>query len=546
MPRHPSSLLFLGALISFAVLFAAPHAPALPPPQDGGLRFADATAPAGLARDVRCGVAAAADYDRDGWPDLVMGHGDQGPLVLHNERDGTFKEIEAPLPLASGEAFGVSWVDLDGDRWLDILVASDVAGDSTGGERHSSFRFFRNAGGEAFAPASLDPVLTNLGGRGRFACPTDLDRDGRIDLLLMSSRSAGGVHRVARRTTDGFVDEGERSAWSLVDAACVTAVHLDQGKDPYYIVWGGAGGDSGRVYRRDPTGLFRDVSTRLGIQPASAVNAALPGDYDNDGDLDLYYVCDGANRLYRNDETRFADVAARAGVADAARGVAGVFADFDLDGDLDLYVVNATTAPGSAPSRLYENRGAETFTDVTESSGMASQPAGAAGSALAFDYDRDGDPDLLLTGGPGSKNNSTPTCRLLRNESRCSKGLCVELQGTNSDPSCMGARVTARVGDSVIELERFAATGLWSTSILPLIVGLGSAGEAVLEVTWPSGHHIRKRVTAGELIEIIEPEGPPPHPLAREPKLPLKTMALATLCIAVTALVAWWLARKLR
>jgi enediyne biosynthesis protein E4 len=124
------------------------------------------------------------------------------------------------------------------------------------------------------------------------------------------------------------------------------------------------------------------------------------GDYDSDGDVDLYIVRGniGPNLLYRNDgNNRFTDVAAAAGVAHAKPTGGGylhsgpVFADLDGDADLDLFVGGM----GGDPCLLYENNGDGTFTDVTTQSGFAMGATNTI-SASFGDYDLDGDLDMML------------------------------------------------------------------------------------------------------------------------------------------------------
>ena len=142
------------------------------------------------------------------------------------------------------------------------------------------------------------------------------------------------------------------------------------------------------------------------------------GDYDNDGDIDLYVTNWGANALLRNDgAARFEDVAAAAGVAGDAWSTAAVFFDADGDGDLDLFVVNylvwrlgpekdcyARGAPtycaptaydAPAMDRLYRNDGDGTFTDVTAAAGLGAGFGNGLG-ALAEDFNSDGLPDLFI------------------------------------------------------------------------------------------------------------------------------------------------------
>jgi hypothetical protein len=124
------------------------------------------------------------------------------------------------------------------------------------------------------------------------------------------------------------------------------------------------------------------------------------GDYDGDGDWDLYVVNfpdpsagdgdpGGSNGLFRNDGDRFTDVTDVAGVGDASGfGMGATFADYDDDGDADLYVTN------HGPNRLYRNRGDGTFEDVSAAAGV-DDPLWSAGVAWG-DFDRDGDLDFYV------------------------------------------------------------------------------------------------------------------------------------------------------
>lgn len=131
------------------------------------------------------------------------------------------------------------------------------------------------------------------------------------------------------------------------------------------------------------------------------------GDYDADGDLDLYCATGAGggegsdpNQLFRNDgEGRFTEVAAALGVDDGpGRGRAVHWIDYDRDGRLDLYVAN--TKRSSHPSRLYRGVGSS-FRDVTEEAGLADEEELIGGGSSWCDYDADGFPDLVLGTGRG-------------------------------------------------------------------------------------------------------------------------------------------------
>ncbi|MCP4410515.1 MAG: VCBS repeat-containing protein, partial [Gammaproteobacteria bacterium] len=176
------------------------------------------------------------------------------------------------------------------------------------------------------------------------------------------------------------------------------------------------------LYRNEGAGHFIDITEIAGLaQPSFGLGAAW-GDYDNDGDLDLYITNYGPNTLYRNNgDGTFTDVAEAAGVGDDRFSAGCVWGDYDNDGHIDLYVTNYvqfatennntratvrqsgteipyTINPSSYPpesNRLYHNNGDGSFSDVAEQAGVAN-PEGRSLSAAWFDFDNDGQNDLYV------------------------------------------------------------------------------------------------------------------------------------------------------
>ncbi|NIL95395.1 MAG: CRTAC1 family protein [Woeseiaceae bacterium] len=154
-----------------------------------------------------------------------------------------------------------------------------------------------------------------------------------------------------------------------------------------------------------------------------APSGVAAGDYDGDGDTDLFIVRGdiGPNLLYRNDgNMKFVDVADSAGVAftlsptENLRHGGPMFADMDGDGDLDLFVGGL----GNDPSRLFENNGDGTFTNITAGSGIDTIFKAHTVSAAFGDYDRDGDLDLVAAHWGSLSNYDDPgdTGHLWRND----------------------------------------------------------------------------------------------------------------------------------
>lgn len=172
------------------------------------------------------------------------------------------------------------------------------------------------------------------------------------------------------------------------------------------------------LYRNDGQFKFTDVTDRAGVGDTGYGLGVAAGDYDNDGDQDLYLNNYGANVLYRNHgDGTFTDVTKDAGVGNGQQVGAGAsFLDMDKDGDLDLYVANylafsyeshvARTSHGfpvyvdpthypPVPDTLYRNNGDGTFDDVSAESGVGAH-AGWGMGIVCGDYDSDGDTDLFI------------------------------------------------------------------------------------------------------------------------------------------------------
>ncbi len=137
--------------------------------------------------------------------------------------------------------------------------------------------------------------------------------------------------------------------------------------------------------------VFTDVTESAGLDGLGVIltESVAWGDYDRDGDPDLYLTNDGPNLLYRNDGGVFTDVTAAAGVGDDRFGVGAAFADLDGDGDLDLYVVNFQRGFDV----LYRNEGGH-FNDVARSAGTTLERSSRG--VVVLDYDRDGLLDLFV------------------------------------------------------------------------------------------------------------------------------------------------------
>lgn len=172
------------------------------------------------------------------------------------------------------------------------------------------------------------------------------------------------------------------------------------------------------LYHNNKDGTFTNVTGQVGLGVEMYGIGVAVGDYDNDGNEDIYITCVGPNHLFRNlGGGKFADVTARAGVGDPGFSTSAVWFDYDNDGKLDLFVGNyvewsvekdlycsldnknkSYCTPQSYKGQsatLYHNRGNGTFENVTQKAGV-NDPSGKTLGVALLDYDSDGWMDLFV------------------------------------------------------------------------------------------------------------------------------------------------------
>ena len=248
------------------------------------------------------------------------------------------------------------------------------------------------------------------------------------------------------------------------------------------------------------------------------------GDYDNDGDMDLYMTDIGEGEFLENrGDGTFAN---ETGSTGTGRGtIAGnwfddmsvswgtVFADLDNDGRLDLYAVAGQMDNDPCfnmehqPNALFANIGEGTFTDVSGASG-ADDPGTGRGVAHG-DFNGDGLLDLFVVN-MGTRDGEPGTARLFINTSENRHNwLRVLLNGTDSNRFGIGAKVVVTAGRVKQFREMGASQSHMSSSVVPVHFGLGEAETVdLVEVYWPSGKTQRiENVSVNQELTVVEPTG---------------------------------------
>ena len=326
------------------------------------------------------------------YPDQVPSQWVLAPSLFASEYDiGHFPDIAPFLSLDLVSLSGGSIMDdFDNDGLLDLVVSSWALGDQ--------LRYFRNQGDGTFSERTQAVGLTGLTG-GLQLVHADFDNDSYLDFLVLRGAWMGvdGQHpnSLVRNQGGTFADVTEATGL-LSFHPTQTAAWADMDNDGWLDLFIGnetfrEDGDihPSELFHNQGDGTFVEKAASLGLATQGFVKGATWGDFDNDGQVDLYVSrLLGDNFLFRNqgaestEEPRFVDVASLAGVKQPHNSFPTWFWDFDNDGWLDLFAsgyhynpeINAGDVaadylglPTDAErARLFRNRGNGTFADVSQ------------------------------------------------------------------------------------------------------------------------------------------------------------------------------------
>ena len=431
------------------------------------LRFSDVTAQSGIDADGFGLGVAAGDVDNDGWTDLFLTN--FGPSALYlNQGDGTFRDASADSGIDGAPGFGVSaaFVDYDRDGWLDLYVGHNVN-------------------------YALDNTIecSNVTGASDY-CPPET--------------YGGTPDHLYRNTGDGrFTDVSDTALVGGQFGPALGVAVADYDGDGWIDIYVANDATENLLWLNQQDGTFRDVAllsgaALSGMGLAEASMGVDAGDYDNDGDEDLFmtHITNEGNNLYVNDgAASFQDRSTVSGLGAGSLPYTGwgtTWFDYDNDGWLDLLAVNGTVIASPGPAdrpfpydqrkSLFRNLGDGTFEDVTGAAGAVFELSETGRGAAFGDIDNDGDVDVVV-------GNDTGPVRLMINQvgSR-RRWLGLRLVGAGGR-DMLGARVAVRRPGEPTLWRRARSDGSYASANDPrIVVGLGdSDARPAVEVRWPDG-----------------------------------------------------------
>jgi len=319
---------------------------------------------------------ALLDYDQDGLLDIFLVDGgltpdsppvtSQGHRLYRNLGNWKFKDATAGSGIRSTRSYGmgVAVGDYDNDGYPDVYITN-----------FGSNNLYHNNGDGTFSDLA-EQAGVQAGGWSTSAAFLDFDRDGLLDLYVV-------------RYLDYHYERPLYCAEKNLRSYC----------HPRNFA-----GAADKLYRNLGSGRFRDVSETSGIaNPEGKGLGVVAADFDGDGWIDLYVANDTTrNFLYRNNKNgTFSDVTLTSGTGyspegQAEAGMGTDAADYDGDGRLDIVVTNYDLETNG----LYRNEGDWLFSDERWPAGLAKTDRFLLGFGTAFfDFDNDGDQDLLIVNG---------------------------------------------------------------------------------------------------------------------------------------------------
>jgi enediyne biosynthesis protein E4 len=436
---------------------------------DGNGHFTDVTEEAGVGGDGYSFGVIAADFDNDGFTDLLVTS--YGHVTLYrNKGDGTFEDVTGKAGLKiTGWAIGAAWLDYDRDGCVDLFIGRYV---------------------------KFDPAYRSYYAADNYPGPLDYEADTN---LLFHNTCHGS-----------FEDVSAKSGISKHKGRTMGVTAADFDGDGYPDIYVANDKTENFLFHNQRDGTFEEIAVEAGAafgQNGESTSAMGPVffEIENEGRADLWVSDSKYNRLLKNNgKLGFQDVTQQAGISQWAAQYTswgtGVH-DFDNDGFKDIVIFHGGLIHMIPQEHsLFRNLGGGKFQDVSTTAGPFFQTKTVGRGACFADYDNDGRMDAFLVnlGGPGV---------LLHNVTeQAGHWLEVQLIGTKSNRDGIGATVEVTAGGQTQKSERVAGSGYLGQDDWRLHFGLGAAAQADrIEVNWPSGtRQVLENVAADRVFTIRE------------------------------------------
>lgn len=462
-----------------------------------GVRFQDVSDLLGNLPDTRTWGISWADYDDDGWVDVFLNNHVNVPTLLRNNGGTAFVDVTQAAGVADkADHHSCDWADYDNDGDLDLYC-------TTGAKRGTGSvpaNFWRNNGNSTFTDIAASTNTENGTGRGRSVNWFDFDLDGDLDLFVGHEVkvATNPVSKLYRNNGGSFVDVAAQAGVDVPSEVQYSTVFDYDGDGDWDLLWNYRDyTDSGYpcspscilIMRNDGQGHFVPRTGGMTGITARAQSMVTVGDYDNDGDIDIFSgsKTSASKHLYLNNANgTFDKVSASAAGFSPILNLPleqGISADFDNDGSLDLFLV-LNDEDSSQPNKIFFGNGDGTFTDGSSGAGVEGTNDGLADVAATADFNNDGFLDVLI--GYGLHETPGPY-ELLRNVGNSNHWLRVRLTSSGSS-TVLGSKIWV-MDDGRTQYREYADQSDGQAFHEPVAhFGLGASTNVDrLRVQWPDG-----------------------------------------------------------
>jgi tetratricopeptide (TPR) repeat protein len=413
---------------------------------------------------------AIGDYDNDGFADIAFTSAAGVSLLLHNEKNGTFK----PGDLGAGPPAGIG--------------AGNSGGAAAVREKEPQAPPLELTRATSHPPTSLLPTAP-IG-----VTFIDYDHDGDLDLYItqpvlaaqgpegqkLTGDGTQGHNVLWRNNSDGTFTDVTDSTGLAGALRSIAAVGTDFNNDRAVDLLV-SGGERVGLFENQREGKFRDRSDLTSSMPSNTNGVAVL-DFDHDGWMDFAFTHMGSPglSLWRNNRGKWFEQV-KLPETNWVRGYGVAAFDYDNDGWVDLVAVGETKE-GKGEVRLFRNLGPDGFKDVTTDVGIDKIQLKDPRAIITGDYDNDGATDLVIT------QNHGPAV-LLRNEGgNQNHWLRLALKGLNDNKSAIGTKVEVFSSGNRQKFEIYGSNGYLGQNSPYLTVGLGDSKEAdIVRMLWPTG-----------------------------------------------------------
>jgi enediyne biosynthesis protein E4 len=434
--------------------------------------------------------SAWVDYDNDGLEDLfVVNMGDNNTL-FKNMGDGTFKKMTqneiGVLAEDKGNSFTTSWADFNNDGYPDVFI---------GNFNEPSYLYMQNKDHQFVRV--FESLFEQNSSFVQASSWVDFDLDGDLDLFV-------GTKEKADQLFENLGDAGFQLAENSKISSSLSNTHgiawSDINNDNYPDLFLAQNTESNNsIYYSTSNGEFR--TQELNDVPSVSIGATWV-DIDNDLDMDLFVTnaMGKANFLYSNTgKGELTKVQQNTLLLEEFNSMSACWGDYDNDGDQDVFIANS----GNQQNSFYLNDGNGEFQKVDEK--PLTESANSSRGCSCGDYDNDGDLDLFISNGFGEKDNN----ELYINKGNVNGWFKIKLVGKKTSTP-IGARIIIKTTDNGLKKEQMrelsSQSGAYGHNSHIIHFGMGQAKVIdELIVRWSNGEtQTFKKVSANKAYTLLE------------------------------------------